>query len=196
MCIRDSPRVAQRKTADNAAAVATADGATGIGEERGCGPLRMVHPSRRATPLPPSGFVAARLLGRGPWLGGDEPPAGRPPRLPALLLRMRVAAPWVHLDQFLSHLVLGNVKHARLCNIYEGSGLTHREPSLDDKDFDRFVRSFAPLMHNERDVFGVLGGRTDSNRGKIKRILCKHSLSMQVFHLCYNTRPMLRYGHF
>ena len=42
----------------------------------------------------------------------------------------------------------------------------------------------------------VLGGRTDTNRGKLKRILSKSLLHVQVFHLCYNMKQMQQYGHF
>ena len=83
-----------------------------------------------------------------------------------------------------------DVKNARLCNIYEGTGLTHREPALDEQDFERYLKSFAPLMQSGRDVMWVLGGRTDTNRVKIKRILAKNLFHVQVFHLCRNTKQM------
>ena len=47
-----------------------------------------------------------------------------------------------------------------------GQGLTHREPALDEQDFERYVKSLFPLMVAGRDVLWVLGGRTDTNRGK------------------------------
>ena len=47
-----------------------------------------------------------------------------------------------------------------------GQGLTHREPALDEDDFERYVKSRFPLMLPGRDVLWVLGGRTDTNRGK------------------------------
>ena len=89
-----------------------------------------------------------------------------------------------------------DVKNARLCNIYEGTGLTHVEPALDEADFERYVKACWPLLEIGRDVMWVLGGRTDSNRVKIKRILAKNFFLFQVFHLCYNTKQMMQYGHF
>ena len=89
-----------------------------------------------------------------------------------------------------------DVKNARLCNIFEGQCLTHREPALDEQDFERYVKSFSPLMLPGRDVLRVLGGRTDTNRGKLKRTLAKNFINMKVFHLCYNTKQMMQYGHF
>ena len=47
-----------------------------------------------------------------------------------------------------------------------------------------------------RDVLWVLGGRTDTNRMKLKRILTRNGLTFQVFHICYNTKQMMQYGHF
>ena len=47
-----------------------------------------------------------------------------------------------------------------------------------------------------RDVLWVLGGRTDTNRVKLKRILTNNFINTQVFHLCYNTKQMMQYGHF
>ena len=83
-----------------------------------------------------------------------------------------------------------------MCAVFEGQGLTHREPVLDEGDFDRYVQSLEPLMVAGRDVLWVLGGRTETNRLKLKRILSKHKLKMQIFHLCYNTKQMMQYGHF
>ena len=83
-----------------------------------------------------------------------------------------------------------------MCNVFEGQGLTHREPVLDESDFDRYLQSLEPLMVPGRDILWVLGGRTETNRQKLKRILSKQNLRMQVFHLCYNTKQMMQYGHF
>ena len=66
---------------------------------------------------------------------------------------------------------------------FEGQGLTHREPVLDENDFDRYLQSLEPLMVPGRDVLWVLGGRTETNRLKLKRILTKYKLRMQIFHL-------------
>ena len=76
-----------------------------------------------------------------------------------------------------------DAKNARLCHVFEGQGLTHREPALDEQDFERYVKSLFPLMVAGRDVLWVLGGRTDTNRGKLKRIRTKNHLKMQLFHL-------------
>jgi len=89
-----------------------------------------------------------------------------------------------------------DVKHARLCNVFEGQGLTHREPALDEQDFERYVKSLSPLMVPGRDVLWVLGGRTDTNDRKIKRILGRHFIKSHAFHLCYNTKQMMQFGHF
>ena len=50
-------------------------------------------------------------------------------------------------------------------------------------------------MQPERDVMWVLGGRTDTNRRKLLRILTKNAFNMQLFHFCYNTKQMMQYGH-
>ena len=89
-----------------------------------------------------------------------------------------------------------DVKNARLCSVFEGQGLTHREPVLDEDDFDRYLHSLEPLMQAGRDVLWVLSGRTEANRAKLKRILVKHRFKHQIFHLCYNTKQMLQFGHF
>ena len=62
-----------------------------------------------------------------------------------------------------------DIKNARLCSIFEGQGLTHREPALDEEDFERYVKSIFPLMVAARDVLWVLVGRTDTNRSKVKK---------------------------
>ena len=46
-----------------------------------------------------------------------------------------------------------------------------------------------------RDVLWVLAGRTETNFTKIKRILAKSNFSVQAFHLCYNMKLMILYGH-
>jgi hypothetical protein len=83
-----------------------------------------------------------------------------------------------------------------LCTTFEGNGLTHREPALDEVDFDRYVKSFSPLVQDGRDVLWVLGGRTESNVPKIKKILTQANFNFQSFHLCYNTKQMVQYGFF
>ena len=89
-----------------------------------------------------------------------------------------------------------DVKNARVCSVFEGQGLTHREPVLDEDDFERYLQSLEPMMTANRDVLWVLGGRTETNRPKLKRLLSKHKLKQQAFHLCYNTKQMQQYGHF
>ena len=89
-----------------------------------------------------------------------------------------------------------DVKNARLCGVFEGECLTHREPALDELDFERYVKSFCPLMVSGRDVMWVLCGRTDTNMRKLKSILARNQLKQQAFRLCYNTKQMLQYGHF
>ena len=89
-----------------------------------------------------------------------------------------------------------DVKNARLCSIFEGQSLTHREPALDEGDFERYVKSFSPLMRLGRDVLWVLGGRTDKNNGKLRHILTKNGFTIQLLHLCYNVKQMMQYGLF
>ena len=48
----------------------------------------------------------------------------------------------------------------------------HREPLLDEADFERFVQAFDSLMQAGRDVLWVLVGRTDSNIPKVKDERC------------------------
>ena len=74
-------------------------------------------------------------------------------------------------------------------------GLTHREPLLDEADFERFVQTVAPLLQPGRDVVWALVGRTDSNLPKMKKILRKYGLRSDHFYLCYNTKQMQQYGY-
>jgi hypothetical protein len=74
-------------------------------------------------------------------------------------------------------------------------GLTHREPLLDETDFERFVAAVEPLMHAGRDVLWVPAGRTDSSLPKVKTILAKHKMNIEVFYLCYNTKQTQQYGY-
>ena len=83
-----------------------------------------------------------------------------------------------------------DVKNAKLTKIFEGEGLTHREPLLDEKHFERFVMTVEPLMKEGRDVMWVMAGRTDSNLPKTQRILKTHKLTVEVFYLIYNTKQM------
>ena len=51
-----------------------------------------------------------------------------------------------------------DVNNSRLCHVFEGQGLTRREPALDEADFERYVKSIVPLMAMGRDVLWVPGG--------------------------------------
>ena len=82
----------------------------------------------------------------------------------------------------------------RLCTTFEGNGLTHREPALGELDFDRYVKSFSPLVQDGRDVLWVLDGRTESSVAKIKKIPTQANFNFQTFHLCYNTKQMHMFG--
>ena len=77
---------------------------------------------------------------------------------------------------------------SKLCKVFEGQGLTHREPALDEKDFERYVKSLSPLMVAGRDVLWVLGGRTETNRPKLKRVLVRNQFKMVEFYLCYSIK--------
>ena len=75
------------------------------------------------------------------------------------------------------------------------SGLTHREPLIDETDFERFVETVKPLLRASRDVLWVMAGRTDSNLPKIKKVLRKAGFKYDCFFLCYNTKQMQQYGY-
>jgi hypothetical protein len=66
---------------------------------------------------------------------------------------------------------------------------------VDEVDFERFVASVDPLLKAGRDVLWVLAGRTDSNLPKLKKILQRYRMHIEVFFLCYNTKLMQRYGY-
>lgn len=83
-----------------------------------------------------------------------------------------------------------------MCGIFEGEGLTHREPALDEEDFERYVKSFSPLAQHGRDILCVLGGRTQTNNGKLRRIMTRNGFVSKEFHLCYNAKQMVQYGLF
>ena len=79
--------------------------------------------------------------------------------------------------------------------MYTRQGLTHREPLVDEADLERFVQTIDPLMHPHRDVLWVLVGRTESNLPKVKKILNKFKMNIEMFYLCYNTKQMQQFGH-
>ena len=64
-----------------------------------------------------------------------------------------------------------DVKNARVCNVYEGQGLTHREPAFDEEDFTRYLKSLDPLMVAGRDVLFVLTGRSTTGVPKVQKVL-------------------------
>ena len=85
------------------------------------------------------------------------------------------------------------MKTARLCNIFEGGCLMHREPCLDSEDVERVLATVVPLMKPGRDLIWILAGRTESNLTKLKRILdhggrkdskIKSRLHHEIFHVC------------
>ena len=88
-----------------------------------------------------------------------------------------------------------DVKNAKLCNVYHGEGLTHREPVVDEADFARFVATIEPLLQPNRDVLWVMAGRTESNLPKIRKVLAKHKMHAEVFYLCYNAKQMQQFGY-
>ena len=64
------------------------------------------------------------------------------------------------------------VKNARLCNMFEGEGLTHRELVLDSDDVERVLATTVLLMVGGRDLVWALAGRVDSNATKLKIVEC------------------------
>ena len=64
-----------------------------------------------------------------------------------------------------------DVKNARLCNVFEGHMLTHREPVIDVDDVERFLATVAPLMRPSRDLVWILAGRVESSLAKLKNTL-------------------------
>ena len=88
-----------------------------------------------------------------------------------------------------------DVKNARLCNVFQGEGLTHREPLVDEKDFEKFTATVDGLLKAGRDCFWVLIGRVESNEAKIAKILKKYRFKKIKFILNYNTKMMQQYGH-
>ena len=179
-------------TADGATSAATVDGATGIGEE-------VASDEKKKTDITQIQITAFReqcehhcqqeIDGRVVLLVAE----GTDVEVFATVTKTRL---YQNLAEAATVMGVYDVKNARMCNIYEGTGLTHVEPALDEADFERYVKACWPLLEIGRDVMWVLGGRTDSNRVKIKRILAKNFFLFQVFHLCYNTKQMMQYGHF
>ena len=97
-----------------------------------------------------------------------------------------------------------DVKNARLCSVFEGEGLLHREPMLDQPDLERFLATVVPMMRAGRDFCWIMAGRTESNIGKIKKTLhhagtansaIAERLYHEVFYLTYNIKQMQQYGH-
>ena len=60
-----------------------------------------------------------------------------------------------------------DVKKAKVCNIYEGENVMHREP---EDDFERYLNVVDPLLHPGRDVVWVLCGRAESNINKLRKV--------------------------
>ena len=182
----------EQDKADNATEAATADAAQGIGEE-------MAAENKKKTEVMQSQVDLFRLQcekacqkeidARVVLLVAE----GSGVDIRDSLTKTRL---YQNLTEAATVMGFHDVKHARLCTVFEGQGLTHREPALDEDDFDRYLQSLEPLMVSGRDVLWVLGGRTETNRLKLKRILSKHRLKQQIFHLCYNTKQMMQYGHF
>ena len=76
-----------------------------------------------------------------------------------------------------------DVKNAKLCTIFQGEGLTHREPVLDEADFERFAETVEPLLQAKRDVLWVLCGRTESNVFNVKKTLRNRGFRWMFFPL-------------
>ena len=123
-------------------------------------------------------------------------------------LDMRKSVAETRLSQNLteSALLMGfyDVKNARLCSIFEGESLSHREPVLDTEDVERFLATVVPLMRAGRDVTWILAGRTESNVSKLRKIIAHaggkdskipDKLHSDTFYLCYNAKQMQQYGH-
>ena len=87
------------------------------------------------------------------------------------------------------------MKNAKLCNVFHGEGLTHRELVVDEADFARFVATVEPLLQPGRDVMWVLTGRTESNLPKIRKVLAHHKMHAEVFYLCYSAKQMQQFGY-
>ena len=68
-----------------------------------------------------------------------------------------------------------------LCKLFTGESLTHREPALDENDFERYLKSLFPLMLPERDVLWVLACRTDTNAKKNKASSQKERVQISIF---------------
>ena len=105
-----------------------------------------------------------------------------------------------NLTESVPFMAFYDVKNARLCNIFEGEGLMHREPILDSEDLERFLATVVPLMRAGRDLIWVLAGRADSNISKLRKILAASAqfgekLRSETFYLCYNAKQMQQYGH-
>ena len=111
---------------------------------------------------------------------------------------------YVNLTDEVPFMGFYDVKNARLCSIFEGEGLTHREPVLDPDDVQRFLATVVPLMRAGRDLIWILAGRTESNVPKLKNIVATtggtdstvdSKLLYETFYLCYNAKQMQQYGH-
>ena len=100
-----------------------------------------------------------------------------------------------NLTDGVSMMAVYDAKNAKLCTIFQGEGLTHREPVLDEPDFERFLQTIEPLMQGGRDILWLLVGRTDSNAVKAKKVLRTHGFKNVSFYLTYNTKLMHQYGH-
>ena len=64
-------------------------------------------------------------------------------------------------------------------------------------DLGRFLGVVDPIMKPGLDSLWIMGGKTDSNVGRIKTLLLKcGGFKYVVFYLNYNTKLLAQYGHF
>ena len=82
----------------------------------------------------------------------------------------------------------------RVVRILFFPGLTHREPLLDEGDFQRFVTTVDPLMKAGRDVMWVLVGRTESSLPKVKKVLAEFKMTVKALYLCYTRNRCISTG--
>ena len=69
--------------------------------------------------------------------------------------------PYLHFTASVPCMAFYDVKNARFCNNFAKEELTHREPILDDLDFERFVGSAEPILQPGRDIMWVLAVRSE-----------------------------------
>ena len=116
--------------------------------------------------------------------------------MPTCFQFLQISPQYPDFGRFRISSVLFSISFEVRCWRWGGTGLTHREPLVDETHVECFVQTVLPLLKPSRDIVWILCGRTKSNVPKLEKILDKYQMRHEEFSLCYNTKQMAQYGYF